>query len=193
MASSRVDTLTLQALMDRQGTLSLEMLHPIVEGILVGLRALHATGRKHRALTPSLVIVDPSATGGRAAYVVDEGVRTTAVAPPPEEQTWLRFASPEQIRGTPAPDERTDIYALGVIVFLALTTRLPHPSGKNALESLAFRLETDPPTLAAITGHAWPELLERFVARSIARSVDERFRDAGAALEAWNALRELRV
>src|SRR5205085_7378979 len=78
------------------------------------------------------------------------------------------YMAPEQVRGSARVDERADLYALGAVAFRALTGRLPF-EGTNALTLIALKLDREPPSLAATTGDEWPQSIERFLERMMAR------------------------
>ncbi|MEM7200524.1 MAG: serine/threonine-protein kinase [Planctomycetota bacterium] len=89
----------------------------------------HQHGVLHRDLKPSNVLVDP--TG--APRVVDFGIAKpldvdrTGLTASDEFVGTLAYAAPEQLRGGPlAVDVRADVYAIGAILFEALTGRRPH-------------------------------------------------------------------
>ena len=71
-------------------------------------------------------------------------------------------------------DARADLYALGAVAFRALTGRLPF-EGPNALTLIALKLDREPPSLASTTGDAWPQAIERFLAKMMAREREKRF------------------
>ena len=96
--------------------------------------------------------------------------------------------APEQVRGSARVDERADLYALGAVAFRALTGRLPF-EGTNALTLIALKLDREPPSLAATTGDEWPQSIERFLERMMARDRERRYASGKEALEAWRKVR----
>jgi serine/threonine-protein kinase len=96
--------------------------------------------------------------------------------------------APEQVRGSARVDERADLYALGAVAFRALTGRLPF-EGTNALTLIALKLDREPPSLAATTGDEWPQAIERFLERMMARDRDRRYASGKDALEQWRKVR----
>jgi serine/threonine-protein kinase len=109
-----------------------------------GLAAAHATGVVHRDLKPGNVLIE---TGGRAvitdfgiACALSGDVRLTVDA-----GAWIgtpAYMSPEQLRGEPL-DGKSDVYALGVMLFELLTGELPF-SGDGALQVALARLARAP-------------------------------------------------
>jgi serine/threonine protein kinase len=92
--------------------------------IAQGLRALHRAGKLHRDLKPSNVLVEE---GGRAV-LLDFGLvvdRAAASEPPLTRRAGTaEYLSPERMRGE-AAQEASDWYALGVMLYEALTGLLP--------------------------------------------------------------------
>jgi serine/threonine-protein kinase len=108
--------------------------------LALGLAAAHAVGVVHRDLKPDNVIV---AQDGRAV-ITDFGIARSLELPPSEDSlsgSWLGtpvYLSPEVVVGGVA-DERSDLFALGVMLFEALTGRLPWDG--TDFETVAARLE----------------------------------------------------
>ncbi|MEQ1565283.1 MAG: serine/threonine-protein kinase [Myxococcota bacterium] len=106
------------------GAVTWPALRPILIETLRVLRSVHATGIVHRDLKPEHVLIgsdgrptllDLGLARGEAVDAKDE----------PEVAGNLRYAAPEQLVGN-GPDPRSDLYALGLLTFEALTGRLPH-------------------------------------------------------------------
>lgn len=107
------------------------------------LAAAHRAGVVHGGVTPGNVLFRPSGE----PVLADFG-RTLRRAFPRDPASQLDFLPPETVRdGT--TDERSDLYGLGVILYLALTGRSPHqgPPGEAAGERLLRVLGTPPPPL----------------------------------------------
>jgi len=83
------------------------------------------------------------------------------------------YMAPEQIRGA-GTDGRTDIYALGVVLFEVLAGRPPF-QGENVL---AQHLQAPPPSLTEFCPDA-PMDLERLVQSCLAKEMDQRPQDCG--------------
>ena len=152
------------------------------------LDAAHARGLVHRDVKPGNVLIeDPS--GRDHAFLTDFGLakEVSADAGLTSTGNWLGtvdFAAPEQIRGRPV-DERADVYALGGVLFWALTGRVPYPRDDDMAKMLAH-LNDPPPSAPGV-----PPELDAVVRRAMAKRADERFLSAGefgkAALKAADA------
>src|SRR3989442_972954 len=111
--------------------------------LVAGVVALHRAGIVHRDLKPSNVLVTPA---GRVV-ILDFGLADVA-APPSHWQTreeglWgtVAYMSPEQVEGARIP--ASDWYAVGVMLYEALTGRLPFQG--STLQVLADKGRQDPP------------------------------------------------
>ncbi len=163
-----LDGSPLADLLTRQQPLPLGRLLPIMAQVCEALAAVHAAGFVHRDLKPENVYLVRGATSDDFVKLLDFGLvkvtrpdvgspRTTV------EGTFLgspAYASPEQAMGKEV-DARTDIYAVGVMLYELVTGRLP------------FDSESIGDMLARQVNQAPPHLPERFLAT-----------DAGLALDA---------
>lgn len=110
----------LATLLRRVGRLPVDKVIDIARQLCAGLAAAHATGVLHRDLKPANVLIDDD---GRV-HITDFGIAVTrkerndrSVAGTPEHM------APEQLVGSTPLSERTDLYALGLIVYELVTGR----------------------------------------------------------------------
>jgi len=140
-----------------------------------GLAHAHAQGVIHRDLKPSNVFL----CQGGFVKVLDFGmahafgrVRVSGGTP--------AYMAPEQVRGAPE-DERTDIFALGVMIYEMLSGELPFPESGRALDTLRRPSELKVPDAPA---------LGSLVDRMLSRDPVERPRQASEVLSALSALHQ---
>src|SRR5690606_29296434 len=98
------------------------------------------------------------------------------------------YAAPEQVLGEPVTTA-TDVYALGLVLFVLLTGKHPlGPEGKSAPEIARATLDLDPPPASAVVGE--PRIaralrgdLDNIVARALKKDPQERYHSAEALAE----------
>jgi serine/threonine protein kinase/Tol biopolymer transport system component len=158
-----------------------------------GLAAAHARDILHRDLKPENVIL----TRDGSLKILDFGL--AKLVPGPEEAEGTEFPtdtrpgtllgtvgylSPEQAKGRPA-DERSDVFAVGVVLYEMLSGQRPFRGDTHA-EAVAAVLKEDAPDLVSPSGPV-PPALHRIVRRCLEKDPEDRFqsaRDLGFALDA---------
>jgi eukaryotic-like serine/threonine-protein kinase len=136
---------------ERVGKMGPEISVPIMVQVLEGLGAAHSAGIIHRDLKPDNIFILPSKAGiANFVKVLDFGVskfsqlagdemsmtRTGAVVGTPY------YMSPEQARGASPIDHRTDIYAMGVLLYQATTGQVPFDA--TTFNELLFKIVLEP-------------------------------------------------
>ena len=159
--------------------------------VLSGLHAAHQKGILHRDIKPENIFLNTRVGVGPLAKLLDFGV-AKEMNPAPDAVTDLTMAgmvmgtpfylSPEQARGERDLDQRTDLYACGVVMYEALAGTRPFASQNynGLLRSILFA----DPTPLRVTRPDLPEGLESVVMSAMARERGDRYADAVALQEA---------
>lgn len=178
--TARLDGEDLKARLDRIGKMPAVEAIPIARQVCRGLAAAHAQGVVHRDLKPSNLFLETGADGHVTVKILDFGVaklsgepeltRTGAVVGTPA------YMAPEQARGSAEVDERADVYAVGAVLYRALTGRAPY-TGSDAASLLTSLLHEAPKRPRAIE-RSIPLGLEAILQRAMARLPEDRHPDA---------------
>jgi serine/threonine-protein kinase len=160
----------------RQGPLPPRTVAEIGRQIAGALAHAHQRGIIHRDIKPHNILMTPEGQ----VKVTDFGIARAAAASSLTETGVVlgsvHYFSPEQARGA-AVDSRSDIYALGVVLYELLTGRLPF-EGDSPIAIALRHLDSDAPRPSEVRPDVPPEL-ERIVMKAMARDPAERFQTAG--------------
>ncbi len=175
-----VDGPSFEELLRRPTPTPPERVAGIVREVALALDHAHGHGITHRDVKPANVIID-AAEG--VARLTDFGLardlsgsRLTLTG---EVVGTPHYMAPEQARGeTPAIGPRTDIWALGAVLFRGLAGRPPF-SGDSPLVILQNILHGDPPSPAALDPSIPPDLVT-IALRCLERDPDDRYISAAA-------------
>lgn len=165
----------------------IERMLPILRQICAALDVAHSHNVVHRDLKPSNIFLVEMFGQSDFVKILDFGIAKVLQGEEGQGVTATgqivgspRFMSPEQARGRHHEvDQRSDIYALGVMIFWMLTGRLPFES-KQLARLLFMHIKTPPPTLNSVRSapHFTPAL-EAIVAAALAKEKEARPSTAG--------------
>jgi hypothetical protein len=166
----------------------------VIAQVADALDAAHQAGIIHRDVKPANVLLEPRGDSFHAT-LTDFGLMKNLRSQTQVTQAGtiigtFDYAAPEQLRED-AVDARADVYALGGVLFQALTGRVPYPRETAAATMLAH-LDSPPPSLLAVLPTA-SETLGAVVRRAMAKDPADRFPSAGDLGRAARAAIDPRV
>ena len=150
----------------------------IVADVADALQYAHQQGFIHFDIKPSNILIDKNGT----TLLTDFGIATSADQVSQGQSVThgtLPYMAPEQLAGEyQLVDARTDIHALGVVLYELLTGQLPHQGRTTASlrEEIIFRQPIPPTTIDPLIS----EEIESICLRALSKHPKDRFRDAGS-------------
>ena len=168
---------TMRADIDQHGPLQLDAVLAIGTQVADALGAAHAAGLVHRDVKPANILLSRD---GRV-LVADFGIAKAAEGADLTNDGSMvgtaKYLAPEQVEGK-AVDGRSDLYALGIVLYEALTGQPPFVADTDAGTALA-RLHRDPTPPRQLRANL-PTAVEMVVMRAMSRRPEDRFPDAAA-------------
>ena len=195
MALELIDGTDLQSVLEAAGgTLDEAEALALLADVCRGLAEAHARGIVHRDIKPENVLIAREARDASGAYaprvkvcdfgiarVLDGSPNTLALTKAGAVLGTPYFMSPEQCTGHPV-SPATDVYAMGVTLFLLLSGRMPF-AATEPMALLHAHAFTAPATLASVAPDV-SEATSALVARALSKRPTDRFSDASVMLEA---------
>lgn len=174
---------TLHQRLKSSGPLTADETFTVARRLATALDHAHAVGVVHRDLKPANVVL--GAAGVTDAKLVDFGIAHLA------DRTRLTaegsiigsaaYMAPEQARGSGDIDPRTDVFALGSLLYHCATGRRPF-TGTNIAAILMKVILQTPPAPERTDGQPVPAALVDLIAALMAKDPDERPKDGAAVL-----------
>ncbi len=167
----------------RLGRMTPEQVAPLMTQVLTGLQAAHAAGIIHRDLKPDNIFVLKEKAGQKDfVKIIDFGI--SKFQPLGGEMKMTRtgsvmgtpyYMSPEQASGSSEADHRSDVYAVGVMMYEAVTGKVPFEA--STFNQLLFKIVLDevpkPETVVPDLDPGFASLIHK----AMARDKEARFQD----------------
>ncbi len=180
----------------RRGALRWEVALDIILPIVEAVEYAHARGVVHRDLKPENVYL--AREGGKVVpKLLDFGVSHIASLKPGGERRLTHagsmmgtplYMAPEQVRGTGVANPRSDVWALGMILYEVIAGRVPFEADTTAWLFVEIATVDLPPLASKVP--TVPRQLSRIVSRCLRRDSSQRYANAG---ELAKELRDLRA
>ncbi len=181
-----VDGPTLRHLIDERGGLPVRDVLRIGVQVADALNAAHRAGLVHRDVKPANVLVPSHGPVKVTDFGIAKAVGGADLTRTGTVMGTARYLAPEQVNGRPT-DPRTDVYALGLLLYEALCGHPPF-GGDTDIATAMARLTTSAPAIRAER----PEVssaLDDVIHRCLARTPAARFGSAAAVRDALDAAR----
>jgi serine/threonine protein kinase len=166
---------TLDKRIRRTGLLAYDQALRVFLATLEAIGYAHSMNVVHRDIKPNNIMI----TESEDIKVMDFGIaRVVGSERMTREGSMIgtpEYMSPEQIRGMEV-DPRTDIYALGILLYEMLTGRLPFMN-QNQFELMRAHIEMPPPPPRSYVPHI-PASMEEIMLCALAKKKDDRFSSA---------------
>jgi serine/threonine-protein kinase len=179
---------TLDQVLEGRGALPWREVVDVGIQVCDALQYAHDRGVVHRDLKPSNLMVTDGGVVKLADFGIAKDLDRTSLTGTGRTLGTAAYMAPEQIKGTPEVSHRTDLYALGCVLYQLLTGRPPF-EGKTAMILMHKHLE-EPIPRPSLVATDLPRALDRLVVTLLAKDRDERPWDAAAV---GHTLRELKA
>jgi serine/threonine-protein kinase len=183
IAMEHLEGQTLRDMLDSGVVLPVGTIAGIGMRIANGLHYAHENEVVHRDVKPANVMITPA----RDVKIMDFGIAQMPTGSRTQLGTVLgspKYMAPEQVAGQPT-DRRTDIFALGVVLYEMLTGTTPF-NGDN-LSAIMYRVLNEAPTPPSEVNPRIPVEFDAIVKRALAKRPADRYQ---SALELAHALSE---
>lgn len=165
----------LQNFIKRSGSLAISKAVSVARQIFEGLAEAHKLGVIHRDLKPRNIMIDRAGNAHIMDFGIARSLRTGGITKTGTIIGTPEYMSPEQLDGREA-DERSDIYALGVIQYEMLTGQRPFKA--DSALSLALKHKTEVPQDPRALNPQIPESLGRLILKCLEKDTAKRYQRA---------------
>jgi hypothetical protein len=144
--------------------------------VALALEYAHNHGIIHRDLKPANLFLAKDGLVKLGDFGIARDTQATALTAAGRTVGTYAYMAPEQISGKPPVSRKTDLYALGCVMFEMLTGKPPF-TAPTAAEMLFAHLEEDPPNVASTVPDC-PVWLDQIVSKLLEKDPEERYYDA---------------
>lgn len=167
-----IDGTNMQDLINQRGPLEITSVVTLVTQLCDALDYAHQQGIIHRDIKPQNVLIDRDEHVRLVDFGLARAVANTGLTVTNPTIGTIGYLAPEQIQNGPLT-ARTDIYALGIMMFEMVTGRLPFENASALAVALAH-VQQEPPLPRVYNPHVSPNL-ELVIRRCMAKDPDRRY------------------
>jgi len=177
-------------------------LQPLVAAKLIlqaamGLAKAHDQHTVHRDIKPANMYLTRRETGEMVLKILDFGIAKVKMEKFSETSAGLTrdgsmlgtplYMSPEQAKGSPTIDVRSDVWSLGIVMYELLSGSLPYADASSLGELMVAIITADLPLIQDKAPWVPPELAE-ITHKAISRDINRRYQSAGELRDALAAI-----
>ncbi|HSB08165.1 MAG TPA: protein kinase [Blastocatellia bacterium] len=167
---------TLDAVIRKSGAMNCDRAIRLFCQALEGIDHAHRMGIIHRDIKPANMMLTETGTLKVMDFGIARVLGTARMTKQGNIVGTIEYMSPEQVRGQET-DARSDIYALGILLYEMLTGRVPFASDSE-YDLMRMQIEDAPPP-PRVFAAGIPPGVEQAIMRALAKRPDSRFRTAG--------------
>jgi eukaryotic-like serine/threonine-protein kinase len=177
----------LAAILHERGRVATDDAVQVAIAVASALEAAHRRGIVHRDVKPGNILITQDGDVKVTDFGIARAVSEASMTVTGTTLGSVHYFSPEQARGDEVTG-RSDVYALGIVLYEMLTGHRPFEGDSAA--GVALKRLTENPPRPMVGGQPLPAGLEAILRRALEREPEKRFPDAGSMAEALRAWRK---
>ncbi len=187
---------SLKEVIQAEGAWEAKRVVRLVKAIASALGVAHRNNVVHRDLKPQNIMVTRDSDGNKIPKLLDFGIAKTLEPTSPALTSTVmvlgtpHYMSTEQAKGAPA-DRRSDLYALGVILYEMLVGSVPFDDA--SIPQILIKHLTEMPLPPSSVNPGVPPGLEAIVLRLLEKDPDRRYQNAEELIEALDGVEDIAV
>lgn len=172
MVMEYVDGMTLKEYIKEHHPIEIETVLEILKKVLSAIATAHANHLVHRDIKPQNILLDKDGEVKVTDFGIAIALSATSLTQTNSIMGSIHYLSPEQARGETAT-KKSDIYALGILLFEMLTGKLPF-DGHSAVSIALKHLQNETPSVHELNENV-SQSVENIVLRAMAKDSEHRF------------------